>query len=502
MRFLFSRTVIMRRATPILFVAILCLGLLLPLLPLATNPLHPDEALYAYWAALIASGRDAMLNTVPVDKPPLFIYALALWFKGMGISSAAARLLSLAAHLASIGLTFGLGRTLYNSRTGLLAAFLLAGSPFSILFAPTALTDPMMVAWVLSAALAAAGGRPGWAGLGLGLAAASKQQGVFFVPLILGLLIVSRRGKQAGRATAVCLLVFAASLLAPLVWDAARTRRPGFWLQSSLSYGPLDVGVGQFPQRLAGFFNLLKLAAASPALNVIFAAGLPLLLALGVWGPAQMRGRRADRLLAGFCLLFVLLHAAATFQIWDRYLLGLVPLLALLLARILHLPAALIELRAGPTGIRQVATLLAAALAAALMVYPVRQAVNSRYPIGGDHGAFYGVAETAAYLRGHAGANVTLYHHQLGTHWRFYLLGFPYDFRFWQSAQDLGRQAAANAGGVQYAAFPAWQSTTLVELTLQDRGLTLEPVFKTFAPDGSPAVYLYQIVPLTQTRAE
>ncbi|NIV70538.1 MAG: hypothetical protein GWN41_10545, partial [Phycisphaerae bacterium] len=67
------------------------LGIVLPLSPLANSPLHPDEALYAYWAKLISSGIDPMLDSVPVDKPPLFIYLVALCFKWLGFADTVAR---------------------------------------------------------------------------------------------------------------------------------------------------------------------------------------------------------------------------------------------------------------------------------------------------------------------------------------------------------------------------------------------------------------------------
>jgi len=487
------------RTIPFLL-ALAATGILLPLTPLATNPLHPDEALYGYWASLIASGQDAMLNTVPVDKPPLFIYTLALLFWFFGPSATAARLPALAAHLAAILLMYQLGRTLYHPRTGLLAALVMALSPFSILFAATALTDPLLVAFVLAASLAAARKKAVWAGVWLGFAAAVKQQGVFFVPLALGLLLLpspAEGGRRRLRRAGVCLLIFAAMLIPPLLWDAARAWRPGFWLQSSLSYGPVSIGPAQLPDRLRGFLRLLAYVTASDALNRLLAVGVPVLLLAGWLFPARLPRRVADWLLAGFGGAFVFLHALVTFQIWDRYMLGIVPLIALLLARILHLPEAFFRGsdRLAVWGKWSV-TLLAAALVAGLMATPAQRATRSEYPIGGDHGAFSGAAEVATYLRGHAAANVTLYHRWLGTHWRFYLFRFPYDFRFWQSAEDLARQAAANADGVQYIAFPAWKSDTPARLALAERGLRLQPVFQTFRADGAPAIFLYRIVPL------
>lgn len=485
--------------------AILILGLLLPLPSLVENPLHHDEALYAHWAALIAGGQDTMLNTVPVDKPPLFIYAVALAFRLFGPLETVSRFPSLLAHLGIIALTFNLGKTLYNHRIGLIAALLVALSPFSLLFAATTLTDPLMVACVMGGAWAASCRKPVLAGLGIGLAAATKQQGIFFLPLILGLLLLPNREEKRSAAPRtkvqsliICSLTFAASLLPPLIWDAARTVKPGFWLQSSLSYGPVVVESARFTERLIGFVNLLEFATANKILTLIFLAGLPILLMSGlITKDAAPREKLADWVFAGFSLGFVFLHALVTFQIWDRYLLGLIPLLALLLARIIHLPeiicraiSATVCRRIVQSGVISVA---AAALILGLIWPSTVKAVRSEYPVGGDHGAYYGATDVAAYLRGHAGANVTLYHRWLGAHWRYYLNGFPYDFRYWQSAEDLAAQASRNAGGTQYIAFPAWQSTTLAQLSLASHNLTLVPVFKTFKPDGTPAIFLYQI---------
>ncbi len=497
------------------------LGVLLPL-SLLTSSLHHDEALYAYWARLIASGIDPMLNTVPVDKPPLFIYTLALFFKTMGTLDIVARMPSLLATATSIWLVYRLGCTLYDASTGLIAALLLAMSPFAMLFAPTILTDPLMVTLALASLLAAAQEKSVWAGVWLSLAVATKQQGIFFLPLTLAFLVfyplpspavtpspLKGEGWGGGKTLIPFLLTFAIGLALPLVWDANRAYRPGFWLQSSLSYGPVGLTVGHFGNRLLGFLHLLGYATATPALNIIFAVGLAALFILSPW----RQNARADWLLAGFSAAFVGLHAVFSFQIWDRYLLGLMPLLALLAARVIFIP---LELKINSTRIAQIRRIFAdfsekylrqsvqsasstfyllaiSALVVALMFPATTRATRGEYPIGGDHGAYYGAAEISAYLRGHAGADVTLYQHWLGAHWRYYLFGFPYDLRYWQSADELARFAAANADGVQYIAFPAWQSTTPAALSLAEVGLQLKPVFKTYRPDGSPGVFLYRI---------
>jgi len=170
---------------------LMVVGVVLRLAPIGANRFHQDEALYSFWALQVATGRDTILIHSPVDKPPLFIYTLALCFKLFGPSEVAARLPSELASVASIALLYYLARRLYGRSVAILAAVLMALSPFSILFAPTAFTDPLMVAWVLAALCLAVKGSLGWCGLALGLAAATKQQGLLFVPLAV--VIAARR---------------------------------------------------------------------------------------------------------------------------------------------------------------------------------------------------------------------------------------------------------------------------------------------------------------------
>ncbi|MEE8163738.1 MAG: glycosyltransferase family 39 protein, partial [Anaerolineae bacterium] len=182
-------------------VLLIAVGAAVRLAPIGANRFHEDEALYSFWALQIATGRDPILNYSPVDKPPLFIYALALCFKLFGPSEVAARLPSELSSVASIALLYYLASRLYGRSVAMVAAVLMALSPFNILFAPTAFTDPLVVAWVLAAlCLAAKGpalmvrqahhdglskGSLGWSGLVLGLAAATKQLGLLFVPLAI-----------------------------------------------------------------------------------------------------------------------------------------------------------------------------------------------------------------------------------------------------------------------------------------------------------------------------
>jgi hypothetical protein len=296
---------------------------------LANYPLHHDEALYGFWARLIASGRDPLLLSAWVDKPPLAIYVLAGSLKLFGISERALRLPGMIAGTLLVPATYILARRAYGPATGLLAAALVTVCPFAILFAPTAFTDPWLTLWLVAAAGAALAGRPFWAGLTLGLAVASKQQGVLVAPLVVGLLALSgqggkgaegqrsrgaeeqgSRGAEEQRSRGAeeqdsplrpcapapprplargshwlsAVLGFAA-VLAPLTWwDSLRwATRPSFWDRSLSTYGGLGLApLTQWPARAAAW---------SQQLGYLF--GLPALSALMLFLAAMVGGRAA-----------------------------------------------------------------------------------------------------------------------------------------------------------------------------------------------------------------
>ena len=168
---------------------------------------HPDEALFATFARDAAVHGQWMFPGA-LDKPPLSLYAAALSMHGVGVftnskgvldldlptGELAARLPSVWAGIVSIALTYTLARTLTRRRdAALIAALLMALSPFHAAFSATAFTDPLMLACGLASLVMAARGRPLWAGVWLALAVWSKQQGVFLLPLSLWLVMFSHR---------------------------------------------------------------------------------------------------------------------------------------------------------------------------------------------------------------------------------------------------------------------------------------------------------------------
>ncbi len=512
---------------------LMVVGVALRLAPIGANRFHEDEALYSFWALQVATERDPILNHSPVDKPPLFIYTLALCFKLFGPSEVAARLPSELASVASIALLYYLARRLYGRSVAILAAILMALSPFNILFAPTAFTDPLMVAWVLAALCLAVKGSLGWCGLVLGLAAATKQQGLLFVPLAV--VIAARRhrppapsrppsvppnpstllrassGGEAGERSSLppsprvgrgglggrglLLALGFLAVMAPVAWwDSLRWRlQPNYFEQSLISYGGLAVvDPAQLVERLGDWAEILHYMTASPFLNILLLGGLPCLL---LYDLGWRRGEPAtffDVVLSAFVILFLLGHWLLSFNVWDRYLLGLVPILLILLARVLWLASgALVRLLSPQRPLLQ--GLLTVALLAATLAGPVLVAAQSGYPIGGDHGAYDGIEAVADYFRDGVPAGSVLYHHWLGWHYSFYMFDFPLVLRWYPSPDELAQDAHQVDDAQRYVVFPNEKSTAGVRDALAEACLTLRRAYWTYRRDGSTSFTVFRI---------
>lgn len=493
----------------LMIIAILGLGTLARLAPLGLQRFHEDEALYSSWSLRIASGEDMWLAGIPVDKPPLFFYLQAGAFALLGPSETAARLPSLVASVASIGLLYLLARRLYGQHTALTAAALLAASPFAISFAPTAFLDALLMMWVLMACLAAGRGHWGWAGALLGLAGATKWEGVTFVPLAVGVGLCLPPGRPSYPIvrrllrTAVGLLAVAALVWG---WDLARLQPSILW-RLRANYGGLTLApLEMWGERFRGWVTLLCYTFYHPWLNGIFLAGLfPLLLAdlrdLVKTPPLNRDGSPVDLLLFGFLALFLAALTLLRIPVWDRYLLALVPLGCLLLARVLWLPSRflprsnetgfLFSIRAGQAS--WVLSILVTALLLFTLPLPLRDAAAGRFPIGGDHGTYQGIKQVVAYFRGHVMGGAILYHRWLGNHYRFYMYRFPYAFRWWQTPDELAQDAGAAVDVERWIVFPDWQDEEPARSALSAKGLRLTPRHWTYRDDGSSSFTIYQI---------
>jgi 4-amino-4-deoxy-L-arabinose transferase-like glycosyltransferase len=485
----------------------------------ANYPLHHDEALYGAWAQLIVSGRDPLLLTAWVDKPPLVIYALAASLRLFGVSELALRLPGMLVSLATIVCVYGLARRLYDARTALLASLLLALAPFAILFAPTTFTDPWLTLWLVAAVWAAVARRSFWAGVALGLAVASKQQGVLGAPLVAALLLagdalgsgagarpsIARRPRRAALARfGLALLGFALVFLPVTYWDSLRwAKRPSFWDRSLTTYGGLGLApLAAWPERATEWAQVAG-----------YLFGLPVLSAsmLGLAGFAAIRDWRwmkAGGLLGIFLAGYGILHLALTFQPWDRYLLPLLPLICVLAARGIGVLLCHAERAYGSTPIaaisqRSISLVGRRAVVialVALMGWAAWLGATARLPVGSDHGAYTGLDRIAAFLRAQD-ADAVIYQRWIGWHFDFYLFDAPQERRWWGAgwklAGDAARTDRETPGRSQWVVLPGWHDAVAgeVRLALASRSLALAEVQRIYRADGSRAFTVYRIVP-------
>lgn len=467
---------------------------------LADHPLHHDEALYGSWARLIASGRDPLLLTSWVDKPPFAIYLQAASLYLLRPSVMALRLPGMLASVLAVPVLFALARQAYGRTTAAAAAALLALSAFAIQFSPTAFTDPWLVLFALVACWAALARRSFLAGLAAGFAVASKQQGLLVIPLVVALLTVahSRCERRPGA------LRFAAYELLPALfgfmlvfvpttyWDSLRwAKRPSFWDRSLATYGGLQLAaVASWPGRVAAWVESLRYLFGPAAGTLVVAAFAT------VAGLSSFRRRgyeeAVDRILTLYVLAFLAIHVAIGFQPWDRYLLPLAPFVALLGAR-----GVMLVLTSAARANASVSGWALAALLAVTVGWGGVAAALGRFPVGSDHGAYAGVSTLAARLE-ELPTGDALYYHSLGWHYDFYLFDAPLERRWWGSAWKLADDAAKTAASEprrgQWIVLPPADAGAAADLrlALQTRNLSLADTRWLGTVGGQPT-WLYRI---------
>jgi len=131
-------------------------ALALRLVGIAARPMWYDEAFSALFAP---TGPDAMLSGTLIgqeeaaaEEHPLLYYSLLWgWMRVLGESPASIRGLSVLFGLAVVGMVYLIGKSLFDTRLGLLAAGMAAMSPFQIHYAQEVRMYVVMTFWILGA---------------------------------------------------------------------------------------------------------------------------------------------------------------------------------------------------------------------------------------------------------------------------------------------------------------------------------------------------------------
>ena len=457
-----------RRSTVAGLLLIILLGVALRFHGLFANTFHADEALFAGWARLIAVWRDPLLLTQAVDKPPLPFYLQALFYPLFGPVEFAARLPAFAVSILLIPLTAQLARRLTGDRTAaLVAAGIVALAPLSIQFSATAFTDPLLAFWITAALYATAGaGRPGptVAGLLFGLALAARYQALLFVPLLVGLAwLAGWRRRDWLRAAAG----FGAVLVVLLLWSGARPAAAGPVSLQWANIGGLRPAYSwELWPRLVETIHLWRMALGGGLLVATVAA-----LGVVIARRGRVRVAPTEVMLLLFVMGYVGLHWLWAVPVWDRYLLPVLPLVAVLIGRVVSLG---LSCMAG----WRLSRWLPVAGMALLFVVQFPFAANARlgrYPIGGQPVADGGAARIARLLED-APYGTVLYDHWYSWHWRYQLFDERVYVSWFPHADALldDLNAFAGTGSERYIVLPTTDAARPVLRRLTEAGYRLE----------------------------
>jgi 4-amino-4-deoxy-L-arabinose transferase-like glycosyltransferase len=407
---------------------------------LFANTFTADEALFATWARTIAVWRDPLLITQAVDKPPLLFYLQALFYPLQGPVEWAARLPNFMASLLLIPLVGLLVWRLYgDGGTAVLAATFITLSPYTIQFAPTAFTDPLLTALLVASLVLLVTPTPPHhvtlSGLFFGLALATKYQAVLFMPLVMVLALWRNWRNHEWRSW---LLGFLPTVFLLFLWEWARTGTFSLWSAQISNFGGLRlIWSWELWPRLVSWLDLWQVMAGSAVLGILFV----LLLGVLWW-----HGRLPDQLFILFIIAYMAFHWFLAIPIWDRYLLPLVPLVAILVGRGVRC----IECRL-PFNLQSPVSSL---LLFALLISPALSARNGRYAIGGQPIADSGTAQIAQILLD-APYGTVLYDHWYSWQWRYHFFDKGVFVNWFPSPEALTEDLLAfGQDGTRYLVAP------------------------------------------------
>ncbi|HLY28701.1 MAG TPA: hypothetical protein VKQ72_20315, partial [Aggregatilineales bacterium] len=286
------------------------------------------------------------------------------------------------------------------------------------------------VFWLLLAALAAVRGRWGQCGIACALGIATKQNALFYLPLIIvvGMCVSPARclpRTARWRTLRNGLLRFGGFLLVGLVllglWSAARAAPVDFWTLGTYNNDPgRFIRANELLPRLNNWILLLG--------NVTGFSPILLLACVPLFAVRRSRESLLDGVLAITLLTFLLGYWLIAFNVYDRYLLPLGPLALLLVARG--------ALRLG--GFVPLLVLL-------LMIPFTANVLLGRTDVGSNHDPYAGITRLVSELNAlPPGSKV--YDYSLDWELGFYLGDIPNVLMIWQPTPEALARAVCKGG--------------------------------------------------------
>ncbi len=226
-------------------------------------------------------------------------------------------------------------------------------------------------------------------------------------------------------------------------------------------------------------------------------------LAMGpiVWsiirGSSRQRG--IDAILLAYTVGYLAFHWLTAVPIWDRYLLPILPLIAILTAHGLVLGydwlAGWLARRGADRVWLRTAPSIAVLGLVLLAVWAALPARSGQLPLGGQPAADQGAAQTAALLA-EAPYGTVLYDHFYSWHWRYQLFDSKVYVNWFADSVGLvdDLNVFAQTDGERYLVLPPNQTAAPIVRAVTAAGYGLEEV----APESGVerGMRLYRILPL------
>jgi hypothetical protein len=305
-----------------LLVVALALGAALRFIDLGKVGLNSDEAVYAAQAASLA-GNPHFDSLFPIVRAhPLLMQTLISPMYRHGVPDVPGRYVAAAFGMGTLALVYVLGRVLFTSRTGALAALLLAVMPYHVVLSRQIMLDgPMTFFTTAALSCLAVGARRGdgrWliaVGSLLGLAALCKEPAAIWLGSVFAFLTLTNRlWKPIRYPLAAAMIALGLTITYPVLTATAGGGRGG---QSYLAWQ-----LAREPNHTFTFY--FTAVGASMGIVLLLAAGL---------GLALFHRRLTWREALLFSWLVIPL---VYFEVWPTkgfsYLLPLAPVVAVLAA--------------------------------------------------------------------------------------------------------------------------------------------------------------------------
>lgn len=451
---------------------------------------HPDEALFMTFARQAAVQGDWLLHG-SLDKPPLTIYVNALALTAYGIRTLpdgvltldnrsgefAARVTGVFISLLLMAVMMALAKQLYRGDhwTRHVVSLLVGLSPLAIAFSATAFTDGLMLLCLVIALWMTSRRRWFWAGIWLALGFWCKQQAALYLPFVLAVGWLCERRDQSN-LTLLKLFRFSVPIVVGVVllfvWDSARNQATSMWTLATVNNDPGRLArLDELLPRLAEWWHygqyLFGASLVTTALCIIALAGLFRRFRSSLSGDVWM-----DVALATYTLIYMLVHWLVAINIYDRYLLLILPPLALLVVR------GLTRLLVGRSKITHA---LAFLLLLVVCLPAAWTASQDQLPIGGDGGKHNGIEQVADYLNSQR-LGAIVYDHWLG--WELgYYMGTWSDKRrvYYPTPQALATDALLQMDPApRYFVVPAWADATGWLNALRDAHFKVSETYNQF----------------------